>query len=164
LADYAAHYREIGAAGADVVVVSVDSPNKSAALRHNLRLPFAILSDTGKQVIKDWGIYNPREKGGIAVPSVFILDRDRTVLYASVDSTFARIPTPDIVRILQSPGEAPPPPANAIFPAWWTLSARFAIPFAAAAADLNRAAHAVRPWKLWNFFAPRRERSRCTRE
>jgi peroxiredoxin len=116
LADYAAHYREIGAAGADVVVVSVDSPNKSAALRHNLRLPFMILSDTDKQVIKDWGIYNPREKGGIALPSVFILDRDRRVLYASVDSTFARIPTPDIVRILQSPGEAPSAARKRYFP------------------------------------------------
>lgn len=116
MADYAAHDEEIRAAGADVVVVSVDSPNKSAALRHNLRLPFAILSDTDKQVIKDWGIYNPREKGGIAVPSVFILDRDRTVLYASVDSTFARIPTADIVRILQSPGEVPPAARKRYFP------------------------------------------------
>jgi len=116
LADYAAHDEEIRAAGAGVVVVSVDSPNKSAALRHNLRLPFMILSDTGKQVIKDWGIYNPREKGGIALPSVFILDRDRTVLYASVDSTFARIPTADIVRILQSPGEAPSAARKRYFP------------------------------------------------
>ena len=116
MADYAAHDEEIRAAGADVVVVSVDSPNKSAALRHNLRLPFAILSDTDKQVIKDWGLYNPREKGGIAVPSVFILDRDRRVLYASVDSTFARIPTLDIVRILQSPGEEPSAARKRYFP------------------------------------------------
>lgn len=106
MAEYGAHYEEIRAAGADVVVVSVDSPNKSAALRHNLRLPFVILSDTEKRVVKEWGIYNSRERGGIAIPSVFILDRRRTVQYASIDSTFARIPTEEIVRILQSPSEA----------------------------------------------------------
>jgi peroxiredoxin len=116
LADYAAHYEEIRAAGADVVAISVDSPNKSAALRHNLRLRFAILSDTDKRVIKDWGIYNSREKGGIAFPSVFVLDRDRTVLYASVDSTFARVPTPDIVHILQSPRESPSAARKRYFP------------------------------------------------
>jgi peroxiredoxin len=116
LADYAAHYDEIRAAGADVVAVSVDSPNKSAALRHNLRLPFAVLSDADKKVIKNWGIFNEREKGGIAFPSVFVLDRDRRVLYVSVDSTSARVPTEDIVRILQSPREPPSAARKRYFP------------------------------------------------
>lgn len=116
MAEYAAHYEEIRAVGADVVVVSVDSPNKSAALRHNLRLPFMILSDTDKRVVKEWDIFNPREKGGIAIPSVFIVDRDRRILYASIDSTFARIPTVEIVRILQSPETASSAARKRYFP------------------------------------------------
>jgi peroxiredoxin len=106
LADYARHYEEIRAAGANFVYVSVDSPEKSELLRRQLRLPFAILSDAKKRVVQDWDIYNPREKGGIAKPAVFIIDRNRNVLFASVDSTTARVPTQEIVRILQSTDQA----------------------------------------------------------
>jgi peroxiredoxin len=106
LADYARHYEEIRAAGANLVAISVDSPEKSELVRRQLRLPFAILSDANKRLIQDWDIYNPREKGGIAKPAVFIVDRNRNVLFASVDSTAARVPTQEIVRILQSTDQA----------------------------------------------------------
>lgn len=53
-------------------------------------------------MIQDLGIYNARERGGIAKPSVFIIDRSGSVLFASVDRTNSRVPTADIVRILQT--------------------------------------------------------------
>jgi len=118
LADYAGHYEEIRAAGANLVAVSVDSPEKSAALRHNLRLPFTILCDVNKRVIQDWGIYNAREKGGISTPAVFIIDRNRNVLFASVDSTAARVPVQEIVRILQSTDLAPTAAPKRYFPSF----------------------------------------------
>jgi peroxiredoxin len=46
LTDYREHYLEIPSAGASVVAVSVDAPNKSEALRIDLSLPFPILCDT----------------------------------------------------------------------------------------------------------------------
>ncbi len=107
MADYRDHYEEIRAAGADVVAVCVDPPIKSEAVRRELRLPFPILCDT-QRVIKDWGIYNPKEKGGIAKPAVFVIDRDRTVQYAKVDDVATRVPASEIVRILSGAGQHDP--------------------------------------------------------
>ena len=73
MADYREHYLEIRSAGASLVAVSVDAPDKSEALRGHLALPFPILCDTERRVVRDWGIYNSREKGGIAQPAVFIM-------------------------------------------------------------------------------------------
>jgi peroxiredoxin len=100
LADYRDHYEEIRAAGAEMAAVSVDPPARSQALRHELRLPFPILCDTQRRVVKEWDIYNPREKGGIAKPSVFVIGSDRVVRYSKVDSVATRIPPSEIVRIL----------------------------------------------------------------
>ncbi len=99
-----------------MVAVSVDPPQKSELVRKQLRLPFAILSDSAKRVIQDWNIYNPRERGGIAKPSVFIIDPHRNVLFASVDSTNSRVPAADIVRILQAREPAPSAKPRAYFP------------------------------------------------
>ena len=104
MADYRDHYTEIRAAGVDVVAVSVDPPIKSKALRRELRLPFLILSDAERRVIKHWGIYNPDERGGIAKPAVFVIDRDRTVQYSEIDDVATRVPASEIVRILRGTG------------------------------------------------------------
>ncbi len=65
MADYRDHYPEIQSAGASLVAVSVDAPGKSEALRNHLSLPFPILCDTERRVVRDWGIYNTREKGAL---------------------------------------------------------------------------------------------------
>jgi peroxiredoxin len=108
LADYREHYREIRAAAASVVAVSVDAPDKSEALRAELCLPFPILCDTERRVVRDWGIYNPGEKGGIAKPAVFIIDPSHVVRYAAVDTVVTRVPAAEIVFLLQNAAEAPP--------------------------------------------------------
>jgi peroxiredoxin len=106
LADYREHYQEIRAAGAGVLAVSVDAREKSEALRLELYLPFPILCDTERRVVKDWDIYNPREKGGIAKPAVFVIDRHGTVRYSAVDTVATRVPASEIVRVLQTTAEA----------------------------------------------------------
>ena len=108
MADYREHYGEIRATGASVVAISVDSPGKSEAVRQELRLPFPILSDMDRRVVQQWDIYNAKEKGGIARPAVFIINRDRIVRYCSIDVTSARVPVSEIVRILQTKEEARP--------------------------------------------------------
>lgn len=100
MADYRDHYAEIRTTWASVVAVSVDPPAKSEALRRELRLPFPILCDTERRIIQDWDIYNPREKGGIAKPAVFVIDRDRTVRHSEVDHVVARVSASAILRIL----------------------------------------------------------------
>ena len=107
MADYRDHDEEIHAAGAEMAAVSVDPPEKSQALRRELRLPFTILCDTQRRVVQEWDIYNPREHGGIAKPSVFVIGSDGLVRYSKVDSVAKRIPPSEIIRILQS-SEGPP--------------------------------------------------------
>jgi peroxiredoxin len=108
LADYREHYLEIRSAGASVVAVSVDAPDRSEALRAALALPFPILCDTERRVVRDWGIYNSGEKGGIAKPAVFIIDPSHVVLYAAVDTVVMRVPAAEIVSLLQNAAEAQP--------------------------------------------------------
>lgn len=105
MADYREHYGEIRATGASVAAISVDPPEKSETVRQELRLAFPILCDTERRVVQQWDIYNAREKGGIAKPAVFVIDRNRGVRYRSVDSTSVRVPASEIVRILQAKGE-----------------------------------------------------------
>ena len=106
MADYRDHYSEIRSAGASVVAVSVDAPNKSETLRVDLSLPFPILCDTERSVVRKWDIYNSREKGGIAKPAVFIIDSTSVVSYASVDTVAIRVPAAEIVSLLQSAAKA----------------------------------------------------------
>jgi alkyl hydroperoxide reductase subunit AhpC len=69
---------------------------------------FAILCDTERRVVRDWDIFNARERGGIAKPSVFLIDRDCTVRYASLDGIASRVPASELVRLLQTVAEARP--------------------------------------------------------
>ena len=108
MADYREHYLEIRSAGASVVAVSVDAPDKSEALRVDLALPFPILCDTERRVVRDWGIYNSGEKGGIAKPAVFIIDSTLVVRYAEVDTVVRRAPAVEIVSVLLNAAEGQP--------------------------------------------------------
>jgi len=101
LADFRDHYEEIRAAGATLVAISVDAPEVSEAMRRQIGLPFTILSDTERQVVKAWDIYNSREKGGIAKPAVFIIGSGLTTQFASLDTVAVRVPASEIVRILR---------------------------------------------------------------
>jgi peroxiredoxin len=109
LADYRDSYPAIRAAGASLVAVSVDGARKSEALRFLLFLPFPILCDTERRTVRQWAVYNSREKGGIAKPAVFIIDPNQVVLYAAVDTVATRVPAAEIVSLLQNPAEARPP-------------------------------------------------------
>ena len=106
MADYRERYLEIQSAGASVVAVSVDAPGQSENLRAHLSLPFPILCDTERRVVRDWDIYNSGEKGGIAKPAVFIVDSSQVVRYASVDTVVKRVPAAEIVSLLQNAAQA----------------------------------------------------------
>jgi peroxiredoxin len=108
LAEHRDHYLEIRSAGASVVAVSVDGPDESEALRVHLSLPFPILCDTERRVVREWGIYNSREKGGIAKPAVFILDPSGVVRFAAVDTVVKRVPAAEIVALVQNSTRAQP--------------------------------------------------------
>lgn len=99
-----------------MVAISVDGPEKSQAVRDELRLDFPILCDTYRRVTREWGVFNAREKGGIAKPAVFILDPGRLVRYVSVDEVGSRIPASEIVRPLSPRDGAPAPQRRRLVP------------------------------------------------
>jgi peroxiredoxin len=101
LAEYARAHEEIRRLGAAIAALSVDSPERSAALRAQLGLPFPILADTARRVVREWDLYNPKEMGGIAVPAVFVIGRDRHVRYRSIDSTRERVSTAGVIGFLR---------------------------------------------------------------
>jgi peroxiredoxin len=102
LAEYRDHQAPIRATGAKLTAISVDSAEKSQAVRDELHLEFPILCDTHRRVVREWGVYNAREKGGIAKPAVFILDPGRVARYVSVDDVASRVPSSEIVRLLSA--------------------------------------------------------------
>jgi len=125
LADYAKVYKDFCAAGAEVVAISVDPSERSAALRKDLAIPFALLSDSSRATIIEWGVLNANEKGGIAIPATFLIDRERKVRLAKVEDMMARIEPPamlDFVRAMPK-GDATVPRARGVNPAMMFLRA-----------------------------------------
>ena len=116
MADYRDQEPAIRAAGAILAAISADGPDKSQAVHDELRLNFPILCDTHRRVAREWGVYNAREKGGIAKPAVFILAPGRVVRYASVDEVASRVPAAEIVRILSAHDPAPLPQRRRLNP------------------------------------------------
>jgi peroxiredoxin len=108
LAEYRDAYGQIRAAGAELVAISVDTPAQSARLRRQLKLPFLLLCDTERRVVREWSVYNPREHGGIARPAVFVIETDLRVRLGSVDRVATRVMPADILPILQDAGTSQP--------------------------------------------------------
>jgi peroxiredoxin len=118
LADYREHYEALLAAGGHVVAVSVDAPEHSEVLRRTLRLPFPILCDTERRVVRQWDLYNSRERGGIAKPAVFLIDRDRTLRFGAVDTVVRRVPAAEVVRLLGTTAMDEPVRRKTYIPRW----------------------------------------------
>jgi len=102
LAQYAELWKKIRTAGANVVAVAVDPPERSEAVRRQLELPFAILCEVGRKIVHEWGVFEPEQMGGIAKPAVFIVDRTGRVKFASVDREAVRVPAATVVDVLTS--------------------------------------------------------------
>ncbi|GAC1614319.1 MAG: hypothetical protein NVS4B3_28690 [Gemmatimonadaceae bacterium] len=79
LADYKAHATAFEEAGVNVVWISSDAPGDSASLREQLGLPYALPSDREREVISPWGMLNPAEHDGVAIPTALLIDGQRTV-------------------------------------------------------------------------------------
>ena len=82
--------------------VAVDPPKSSEAVRRQLDLPFTILCDTKRQIVRSWGVFNSKEKDGIAEAAVFVVDRDGIVRFVSIDTMGARVPAAAILDFLRA--------------------------------------------------------------
>lgn len=109
MADFRDHLDDISAAGFDLAAVSVDPPRAAALLQAELYIPFDLLCDTDRTVIRDWDLLNERERGGIPIPAVLVIGRGRTVLARSLDSMARQVSPSDLLATLESPDPGPPP-------------------------------------------------------
>ena len=89
-----------------MVAVSVDAAAQSETLRAQLSLPFPILCDVDRHVVGEWGVLNARERGGIAKPSVFVIDPTLIVRYAAVGTVTSRVPATEIASVLENARDA----------------------------------------------------------
>jgi len=107
LAEYRDRHEQFLAAGYDLVALSVDDPQRTAPVVARLGLSFPVLGDPARAVVEAWGLLNRAEKGGIAHPAVFVLDRERRVRYFSHDEISKRVSADDVLAFVR--GAAGPP-------------------------------------------------------
>ena len=88
---YARKYDEFQKRGAEITAISVDTPEQNRAMIDKLLLPFHLLSDPeGQRAIKPYRAWN--EQGRIAIPSIVVVARDRTIRYLYKGQDFADRP------------------------------------------------------------------------
>lgn len=85
------------ARGVQIAALAVDSPEQSDRVRRQYELPFPILCDTKKEVVRAWGLFNEKEKGGIAVPAVVLIGGDRRIQMAMVEGVATRVRAADLL-------------------------------------------------------------------
>jgi hypothetical protein len=86
----------------------------TTALAEQLYLPFPLLCDAERVVVQSYGLLNRGEKGGIAYPGTFVLDRERVVRFRSLDRTASRVDLNGLFAFLRAGlgSEAPADPAR----------------------------------------------------
>ena len=94
-------------AGYELVAVAVDDPARSEPVRQRLRLSFPILCDQPRGVLKVWDVLNDKERGGIAVPSVFVIGRERRVTHRWFETTATRVTAASVLATLRGAAAAP---------------------------------------------------------
>jgi peroxiredoxin len=109
--------------GASFVAISPQTVRQSFFMHDQHKLGFPLLSDSGNKVARQFGLTyqvndeqqavyrrafvnlpfaNGDETWELPIPATYILDRDRTVLYASANEDYTERPEPDeIVDILE---------------------------------------------------------------
>ena len=92
MASYARQWERFEQTGLQAVGIVVDPVENNAAMVDKLLLPFPILSDPEGRVIREYGVWNDGE-GGLAKPSLFLLQPDGSVRFKYIGEDFADRPT-----------------------------------------------------------------------
>jgi peroxiredoxin len=74
-----------------IVGISADTKEESLEFADKLKIPFPLLSDTGMRVMSAYGVADT--KRDIAVPAVFIVNRDSTVIWRYVGDSITDTPS-----------------------------------------------------------------------
>ena len=93
------NYANIRAAGAELIAISSDDEGDTKKTVQGSGLEFPVLSDKDRAVI---GAYNVLDPGNnrIARPASYVLRKDGTVAWKSIDGIAVRVPTAQILTEL----------------------------------------------------------------
>ena len=109
MADYSEHLEDFRAAGAELVAISVDDAARAEPVRDELGIKFPLLCDTGREVVKKYGLLNSGEKGGIAFPASFVIDRERIVRFRALEDVASRISVDQLLELVRELGRGVEP-------------------------------------------------------
>jgi peroxiredoxin len=127
LADYSGHFEDFRAAGAGLVAISVDDAARAETVRQEFGLKFPLLCDTRREVVKAYGLLNSGEKGGIAFPASFVIDRKRVVRFRALEAVASRVSVEQLLKFVRELGRGAEPqtkPRNSgVFPGLMFLRA-----------------------------------------
>jgi len=76
--------KRLEAADTQVLGISMDSTFSNAAWAEKIGVTFPLLSDWGGEVVKEYGLYNPKYKA--ARRATFLIDKEGKVAQMQVDS------------------------------------------------------------------------------
>ncbi len=93
------NYSKIQATGTELIAISSDNINATKQAVNSEKLKFPVLSDKDRDAISAYNVVDPSNTR-IARPSTFIINKDGTVVWKSLGSTGARIPTEKILTEL----------------------------------------------------------------
>ena len=94
-----ANYDDIIAAGGSLIAISRDSISEAKGMVDDENLTFTVLSDSSKTVISAYNVVD-QNNTNFARPSVFIIKKDGTIGWKSLDSFSARTNSSTIISAL----------------------------------------------------------------
>jgi methyl-accepting chemotaxis protein len=85
--------------GVGVVSVSVSGPEQAHLFSEAKSLPFPLLSDPDREIIRTYGVYHflSLEAFRLARPSSFLIDRDGRIRFLYVGSNQLDRPAPEVL-------------------------------------------------------------------
>ena len=93
------NYAKIQAADAELIAISSDDKGDTKQTVQNHRLKFPVLSDKDKAAITAYNVVDPGNNR-IARPAAYILKKNGTIAWKSLDTKAARVPTAQILTEL----------------------------------------------------------------
>ena len=93
------NYANIRAAGAELIAISSDDEGDTKKTVQGSGLEFPVLSDKDREVINAYNVVDVGNKR-IARPAAYVLRKDGTVAWKSLDGVAVRVPTAQILTEL----------------------------------------------------------------
>ena len=93
------NYAKIRATGAELIAISSDDEGDTKNTVQGSGLEFPVLADEDREVIKAYNVSDPGNNR-IARPASYVLHKDGTIAWKSIDGVAVRVPTAQILTEL----------------------------------------------------------------